>query len=121
MQYEMPVVPAELKEPLIRFLSDREERIEFPPQVYSMLQDMGEAIALAVLVDQSGKIKEGWQLVPVKPTEDMVVSGFESEPREFFGTPEDWEKYQAMSGCQQAAHRAKLCWQAMLKAAPEHE
>ncbi len=49
MKHEMPVVPAELKEPLIRFLSDREERIEFPPQVYSMLQDMGESIALAVL------------------------------------------------------------------------
>jgi len=47
--HPMPVVPAELKEPLIRFLSDREERIEFPPQVYSMLQDIGESIALAVL------------------------------------------------------------------------
>lgn len=49
MQYEMPVVPAELKEPLIRFLSDREERIEFAPQVYSMLKALGEEIALAVL------------------------------------------------------------------------
>lgn len=47
--HPMPVVPAELKEPLIRFLSDREERIEFPPHMFSMLQDMGEAIALAVL------------------------------------------------------------------------
>ncbi|VFS49676.1 Uncharacterised protein [Budvicia aquatica] len=28
------------------------------------------------------------------------------------------EEYEAMSGCQQAAHRAKLCWAAMLNAAP---
>lgn len=49
MKHEMPVVPAELKEPLIRFLSDREERIEFPPHIFSMLKALGEEIALAVL------------------------------------------------------------------------
>lgn len=49
MQYEMPVVPAELKKPLIRFLSDREARIEFSLEMYSRLHDLGEAIALAVL------------------------------------------------------------------------
>lgn len=48
-RYPMPVVPAELKEPLIRFLSDREERIEFPPHMFSMLKALGEEIALAVL------------------------------------------------------------------------
>ncbi|WP_186436517.1 hypothetical protein [Enterobacter chengduensis] len=32
-----------------------------------------------------------------------------------------WEAYEAMSGCQQAAHRAKLCWSAMLTAAPKPE
>ena len=47
--HPMPVVPAELKEPLIRFLSDREERIEFPPHMFSMLKALGEEIALAVL------------------------------------------------------------------------
>lgn len=49
MRYEMPVVPAELKEPLIRFLSDREARIDFSLDMYSQLHDLGEAIALAVL------------------------------------------------------------------------
>ncbi|WP_286876852.1 MULTISPECIES: hypothetical protein [Pantoea] len=49
MKHEMPVVPAELKEPLIRFLSDREGRIEFPPHMFSMLKALGEEIALAVL------------------------------------------------------------------------
>ncbi|MDJ0023620.1 hypothetical protein QM543_10020 [Pantoea eucrina] len=47
--YPMPVVPAELVEPLIRFLSDREERIEFPPHMFSMLKALGEEIALAAL------------------------------------------------------------------------
>lgn len=47
--YPMPVIPAELVEPLIRFLSDREERIEFPPHMFSMLKALGEEIALAAL------------------------------------------------------------------------
>ncbi|MBT2371960.1 hypothetical protein [Pseudomonas fluorescens] len=59
-----------------------------------------------------------YKLVPVEPTETMVINGFESEPDEFFTDEEAWEQYQEMSGCQQAAHRAKLCWAAMLAAAP---
>lgn len=61
----------------------------------------------------------GWILVPVEPTEDMVISGFESFPRPDFSDPEEWEAFEAMSGCQQAAHKAKLCWAAMLAAVPE--
>lgn len=61
---------------------------------------------------------EGWKLVPVEPTESMIVDGFESEPDEDFSAPKIWAEYEAMSGCQQAAHRAKLCWAAMLSAAP---
>lgn len=61
---------------------------------------------------------EGWKLVPVEPTESMIVDGFESEPDENFSAPKIWAEYEAMSGCQQAAHRAKLCWAAMLAAAP---
>lgn len=61
---------------------------------------------------------EGWKLVPVEPTESMIVDGFESEPDEDFSDPKIWAEYEAMSGCQQAAHRAKLCWAAMLSAAP---
>ncbi|WP_431623253.1 hypothetical protein [Citrobacter freundii] len=66
-------------------------------------------------------IPDGWVLVPKEPTEHMIVEGFESEPDEFFSDEEVWEAYDAMSGCQQAAHRAKLCWAAMIKAAPKLE
>lgn len=66
-------------------------------------------------------IPDGWVLVPIEPTEDMIVNGFESEPDEFFSDAELWEAYDAMSGCQQAAHRAKLCWEAMIAAAPKLE
>jgi hypothetical protein len=59
-----------------------------------------------------------WKLVPVEPTETMVINGFESEPDECFSDEEVWEQYQEMSGCQQAAFRAKQCWAAMLAAAP---
>lgn len=61
---------------------------------------------------------DGWKLVPVEPTEGMIIDGFESEPDEDFSEPEAWAEYEAMSGCQQAAHRAKLCWAAMFSAAP---
>lgn len=67
------------------------------------------------------KLPEGWVAVPVEPTEDMIVNGFESEPDESFSDAEVWEAYDAMSGCQQAAHRAKLCWAAMIAAAPKLE
>lgn len=65
------------------------------------------------------KLPDGWVAVPIEPTEDMIVYGFESEPDEDFSDPAVWEEYQAMSGCQQAAHRAKLCWAAMIAAAPK--
>ncbi|MEP8723420.1 hypothetical protein [Enterobacter kobei] len=64
-------------------------------------------------------IPDGWVLVPIEPTEDMIVNGFESEPDESFSDEKEWEAYDAMSGCQQAAHRAKLCWEAMISAAPK--
>lgn len=63
----------------------------------------------------------GYVMVPVEPTEKMVIEGFESEPDEFFSKSEEWDAYQEMSGCEQAAHRAKLCWAAMIKAAPKQE
>lgn len=65
------------------------------------------------------KLPEGWVAVPVEPTEDMIVNGFESEPDESFSDVKEWEEYEAMSGCQQAAHRAKLCWAAMIATAPK--
>jgi len=64
-------------------------------------------------------IPAGYVLVPIEPTEDMVIHGFESEPSEGFSETDVWEAYEAMSGCQQAAHRAELCWAAMIAAAPK--
>lgn len=63
-------------------------------------------------------VPEGWKLVPVEPTEEMVISGFESQPDECLSDPAIWEKYSQMSGCQQASYEAQLCWAAMLTAAP---
>lgn len=63
-------------------------------------------------------VPDGWRLVPIEPTEAMIIEGFESEPDEGFSDSDEWEKYQAMSGCEQAAHRARLCYAAMLAAAP---
>lgn len=61
-------------------------------------------------------VPDGWVAVPVEPTDDMIVQGFESEPDESLSDEKECEAYVAMSGCQQAAHRAKLCWAAMIKA-----
>lgn len=66
-------------------------------------------------------IPDGYALVPVEPTEDMIVEGFESAPNEDFSDPAVWREYQAMSGCQQAAHRDRLCWAAMIASAPSME
>lgn len=60
----------------------------------------------------------GWKIVPIEPTKRMVIDGFESEPDETYSEPGEWEKYSKMSGCQQAAYKARLCWAAMLAAAP---
>lgn len=60
----------------------------------------------------------GWQWVPVEPNIGMVTSGFESAPDEFFSPTEEWAAYAEMTGCQKAAHRARLCYAAMLAAAP---
>lgn len=59
--------------------------------------------------------------MPVEPTEGMIIAGFEAELREEFRDPEAWEAYEAMSGCEQAAHRAKWCSAAMIAAAPRKE
>lgn len=67
----------------------------------------------------SPAIPDGYVMVPEEPTESMVIAGFESEPDEFFSESEVWEAYQKMSGCEQAAFRARLCWRAMLAAAQQ--
>jgi hypothetical protein len=72
---------------------------------------------VAAQIDQVA-VPEGWKLVPVEPTLDMVTKGFESAPDEFFSPGENWDTYAAMTGCQKAAYRARLCYAAMLAAAP---
>ncbi|WP_261534745.1 tail protein X [Burkholderia multivorans] len=67
----------------------------------------------------AASIPAGWKLVPIEPTESMVVEGFESWPDQFFSDPEVWAAYEKMTGCQQAAHKARLCYAAMLAAAPQ--
>lgn len=64
-------------------------------------------------------IPDGYVMVPKEPTERMVIAGFESEPDEGFSELQVWEAYEDMSGCEQAAYRARLCWAAMLAAAPQ--
>lgn len=63
----------------------------------------------------------GWVAVPVEPTESMIIDGFEAELREEFRDPEAYEAFEAMSGCEQAAQRAKWCWAAMIAATPQQE
>lgn len=81
-------------------------------------QEVLAGIALAVMDGKYPEIPDGWKLVPVEPTEDMVVEGFESKPCKLFSEPAEWASFDEMSGCQQAAHTARLCWAAMLAAAP---
>jgi len=84
--------------------------------------EKGESQRSENLADgNSPVIPDGWVMVPVEPTEHMIVEGFESWPDEFFSDTEVWEAFQEMSGCQQSAHLAKLCWAAMLAAAPQQE
>lgn len=64
---------------------------------------------------------DGYILVPIVPTEDMIINGFESVPDPHFSDEKEWKEYEALSGCRKAAHRAKLCWAAMIKAAPKQE
>jgi len=66
-------------------------------------------------------IPDGYALVPIIPTEEMIINGFEAELREEFRDPEALETYEKMSGCELAAHRTKLCWAAMIAAAPQQE
>ncbi|HIB9048786.1 TPA: hypothetical protein ACWYGP_003447 [Raoultella planticola] len=71
------------------------------------------------LAGNSPVIPDGYVMVPKEPTERMVIAGFESEPEEGFSELQVWEAYEDMSGCEQAACRARLCWAAMLAAAPQ--
>ncbi|MEB1122407.1 hypothetical protein VC870_16550 [Citrobacter freundii] len=66
-------------------------------------------------------VPDGYVIVPIVPTEDMIINGFESVPDPHFSDEKEWEEYEALSGCRKAARRAELCWAAMIKAAPKQE
>lgn len=90
------------------------------PDVFLAWSAMPRAALKSLLqAGSSPVIPEGYVMVPKEPTERMVIDGFESEPDETFSEPEVWEAFQKMSGCEQAAFRARLCWAAMLAAAPQ--
>lgn len=63
--------------------------------------------------------QQGWVSVPKVPTQDMVIAGFESLQDLSLGCDDEQEEYDEMSGCQQAAFRAKRCWAAMIAAAKD--
>lgn len=56
-------------------------------------------------------------VVPREPTEKMIIDGFESNPENSWDE-EIAENFRQMSGCQGAAYRARLCYEAMLNIAP---
>ncbi|ECA9706424.1 hypothetical protein GWF22_09695 [Salmonella enterica] len=85
-------------------------------QEYVKLERLQEALA-----GNSPVVPDGYALVPIVPTEDMVINGFESEPDPHFSDEKVWAEYEALSGCRRAARRAELCWAAMIKAAPKPE
>ncbi len=86
--------------------------------VHDFARDVERAL---VTSPRATVVPPGWKLVPIEPTEDMIVDGFESWPDQFFSKPEVWASFERMSGCQRAAHKAKLCYTAMLDAAPVAE
>ena len=80
--------------------------------------EVEEIIRALLSTTPAEPVKEGYVLVPVEPTSAMVVAGFESWPDEHFSQPEEWEAFVNMSGCEKAAHKAKLCYAAMIAASP---
>ena len=92
------------------------------PDVFLAWSAMPRAALKSILqAGNSPVTPDGYVLVPIVPTEDMIINGFESVPDPHFSDEKEWEEYEALSGCRQAARRAELCWAAMIKAAPKQE
>lgn len=112
-----PTVPNECPAEIRELMASYSDAL-FDDEDAQVIWNACRAALLKGTYGNSPAVPDGWVMVPVEPTEDMIVNGFESEPNESFSDEKEWEAYEAMSGCQQAAHRAKLCWSAMLTAAP---
>lgn len=120
---ECHVVPSDAFQKLSDALDEIENTLPTEdidrPDVFLAWSAMPRAALKSLLqAGYSPVIPEGYVMVLKEPTEDMIVAGFESEPDEGFSEEDVWKAYQNMSGCQQAAHRARLCWAAMLAAVP---
>lgn len=115
-----PTVPNECPAEICELMASYSDAL-FDDEDAQVIWNACRAALLKGTYGNSPAVPDGWVMVPVEPTEDMIVNGFESEPNESFSDEKEWEAYEAMSGCQQAAHRAKLCWSAMLTAAPKPE
>lgn len=120
---ECHVVPSDAFQKLSDALDEIENTLPTEdidrPDVFLAWSAMPRAALKSLLqAGYSPVIPEGYVMVPKEPTERMVIDGFESEPDETFSEPEVWEAFQKMSGCEQAAFRARLCWAAMLAAVP---
>ncbi|WP_275269579.1 hypothetical protein [Pantoea ananatis] len=87
---------------LIRLVKEGDQVIGFTPPA-----EVQRLNANAQPVSDGCKVPEGWKLVPIEPTEKMLIAGFESEPDDIFSNKLD-----------QAEHRTHLCWNAMVAAAP---
>ncbi|TKU92263.1 DUF551 domain-containing protein [Citrobacter sp. wls617] len=121
-----PVVPEEATPNNIEIIASARSRdcavFQWDEDQRNAAADSWNACRAAMLqAGNSPVTPDGYVLVPIVPTENMIINGFESEPDELFSKSEEWDAYQEMSGCEQAAHRAKLCWAAMIKAAPKQE
>ncbi|MGG6006429.1 hypothetical protein ACQSGA_07655 [Salmonella enterica] len=123
-----PVVPDECPDELLAFC---EQVIDSRITANAKADELWNACRAAMLQGSqpvsnrdelsSPVIPDGYALVPIVPTEDMVINGFESEPDPHFSDEKVWAEYEALSGCRRAARRAELCWAAMIKAAPKPE
>ncbi|UAN64278.1 hypothetical protein [Serratia sp. JSRIV006] len=79
--------------------------------------DTGELLVYAAPVLNSPVIPDGWKLVPVEPTESMVIDGFESEAWDALGDAVLDKKGWPYS-CRESAECVTGIFKAMLAASP---
>ncbi|MCE0291258.1 hypothetical protein LVU62_00300 [Klebsiella variicola subsp. variicola] len=119
---QQPVVPEEITSasaPEVFEIAAEAELLGLRGTYASYAVGWNACRAAILQAGNSPVIPDGYVMVPIEQTEDMLVNGFESEPDESFSDEKDWKEYDAISGCQQATHRAKLCWGAMIAATPK--
>jgi hypothetical protein len=86
---------------------------EFVPGWRDRVCEIGQLKARVAELESSRATAAEMTLVPIEPTVSMVVDGFEAVFK-FHQTDE----YHEMAGCKGAAESAKICYAAMIAAAP---